>query len=392
MSNLLQRFVIFNALFLVFTTSLNAQDDYTRRPVLESYVTSPAIYGGFSPRQYLSIELLKDEVDLSGFEIISVHGDCYNCSGEDWDTIHDAMYLRVPEYADSMKLIGFTGFPQLLFDRTYLEEDTNVKTRVDVYNAYQKRQADCKVEVEATVDSVSRALEVKTKIKWRRNLLLPKNVVMVLTEDDVNNRVDEGYSQFNFYSKWWPPGINWDSLRVPMVVNGVDYYREFPRVHQKDMIHKHVARKILPSFGGETKVFPTLIEKDSIYSWEFQKFILPSDYNLSRLRAIVMVLDRSTYEVENSGGADIVLGEVDFVNKVVINEKPSLKIYPNPAKNFIQLYGISSTEEYRIYNNLGVEMLQGFASKNANKVNIQMLNRGVYFMRTGEQFLKFIKD
>lgn len=377
-------------LLLVFATSLNAQD-YTRRPVLESYVTSPAVYGGFCPNTYLAIELLKDEVDLSGFEIINVHGDCYNCSGENWDTIHDAMYLRVPEYADSMRLIGINAYPVSLFDRTYLEDDTNVKNNVDLYNAYQKRAADCEVKVEAIVDSVSRALEVKTKIQWRKNLLIPKNVVMVLTEDDVNNREDEGYSQFNFFSKFWPPGLNWDSLRVPMVVNGVDYYREFPRVHQKDMIHKHVARKILPSFGGETKVFPALIEKDTVYSWEFQKFILPSDYNLSRLRAIVMVLDRSSYEVENSGGADVVLGEVDFVNHVVMNKKPNLKIYPNPAKKFIQLYGVSSTEEYAVYNNLGVEILRGFVSKNTDKVNIQMLNRGVYFIHIGSQFLKFIK-
>ena len=298
MKTFFKKILVFHVLLLLFTSSLNAQD-YTRRPVFESFVTSPAVFGGWCPRMYQVVEHLKDNIDLSGFEIINVHGDCYNCSGEDWDTIHDAMYLRVPEYADSMKLIGFTGWPQYLFDRTTLEEDTNVKTWVEVYNAHQKREADCKVEVQAIVDSVSRALEVKTKIQWRRNLLLPKNVVMVLTEDDVNNRVDEGYSQFNFYSKFWPPGLNWDSLRVPMFVNGVDYYREFPRVHQKDMIHKHVARKILPSFGGETKVFPALIEKDTIYSWEFQKFILPSDYNLGRLRAIVMVLDRSTYEVEN---------------------------------------------------------------------------------------------
>ena len=391
MKTFFKKILVFHVLLLLFTSSLNAQD-YTRRPVFESFVTSPAVFGGWCPRMYQVVEHLKDNIDLSGFEIINVHGDCYNCSGEDWDTIHDAMYLRVPEYADSMKLIGFTGWPQYLFDRTTLEEDTNVKTWVEVYNAHQKREADCKVEVQAIVDSVSRALEVKTKIQWRRNLLLPKNVVMVLTEDDVNNRVDEGYSQFNFYSKFWPPGLNWDSLRVPMFVNGVDYYREFPRVHQKDMIHKHVARKILPSFGGETKVFPALIEKDTIYSWEFQKFILPSDYNLGRLRAIVMVLDRSTYEVENSGGADVVLGEVDFVNQVVKHEKPNLKIYPNPAKKFIQLYGVSSTEEYRIYNNLGVEILQGLVSKTTDKVNIQMLNQGVYFIHIGEQFLKFIKD
>lgn len=391
MKNFIRKYLVISGLFLALTTTLNAQD-YTRRPVLESFVTSPAVFGGYCPRTYLAIEQLKDEVDLSGFEIINVHGDCYNCSGENWDTIHDAMYLQVPEYADSMRLIGINAWPSSLFDRTYLEEDTNIKTTVDFYNAYQKRAADCEVKVEAVVDSVSRALEVKTKIQWRRNLLLPKNVVMVLTEDDVNNRVDNGYSQFNFYSKFWPPGFNFDSLTVPMFVNGVDYYREFPRVHQKDMIHKHVARKILPSFGGETKVFPALIEKDTIYSWEFQKFILPSNFNLSRLRAIVMVLDRSTYEVENSGGADVVLGEVDFVNQVVKHEKPNLKIYPNPAKKIIQLYGVSSTEEYRIYNNLGVEILQGFVSKTADKVNIQMLNQGVYFIHIGEQFLKFIKD
>ena len=81
MRTFFKKIFVFHGLLLFFTSSLKAQD-YTRRPVLESLVTSPAVYGGFSPRTYLAIEELKDEVDLSGFEIINVHGDCYNCSGE----------------------------------------------------------------------------------------------------------------------------------------------------------------------------------------------------------------------------------------------------------------------------------------------------------------------
>lgn len=62
---------------LLFITSLHAQEA-KKKVVIEGLVTSPAIYGGYTPRAYQTFAQFGDRHTLDDYEIIIVHGDCYN--------------------------------------------------------------------------------------------------------------------------------------------------------------------------------------------------------------------------------------------------------------------------------------------------------------------------
>ena len=57
----------------------------------------------------------------------------------------------------------------------------------------------------------------------------------------------------------------------------------------------------------------------------------------------------------------------------------SIRVYPNPTKNFVQVFGLEGTKHYRIYNILGIEVKNGTITDN-KKISIQNLTNGLYFL------------
>lgn len=68
-----------------------------------------------------------------------------------------------------------------------------------------------------------------------------------------------------------------------------------------------------------------------------------------------------------------------------------IKVYPNPAKNFIRIENnLNENKGYRIFNSMGDLIKSGKLDKD-NLINIEYLNQGVYFIYMGEKSYKFIK-
>ncbi|GAA4268409.1 T9SS type A sorting domain-containing protein [Hyunsoonleella aestuarii] len=72
-------------------------------------------------------------------------------------------------------------------------------------------------------------------------------------------------------------------------------------------------------------------------------------------------------------------------------------VYPNPAKNSLNIKSDISFYSVEIYNQLGQSVIQVNADELVNKsVNISSLNNGIYFMKISaigrEQTLKFVKE
>ncbi len=78
------------------------------------------------------------------------------------------------------------------------------------------------------------------------------------------------------------------------------------------------------------------------------------------------------------------------LNQVSLNK--TIEIYPNPSHNFINIVGLNKGENYKIFNTLGKELVNGKIS-NQEKINIQNLANGVYCLKfeNGNNF-KFIKN
>lgn len=95
----------------------------------------------------------------------------------------------------------------------------------------------------------------------------------------------------------------------------------------------------------------------------------------------VWVLDRHCDEDENC--------DLTSINDYSTTE---LMIYPVPSSDYIRLARLQQTEEVRIYNYLGMEVLKVTIS-DGDKIDIRDLNNGIYFLSCyNGKILKFIKE
>lgn len=84
---------------------------------------------------------------------------------------------------------------------------------------------------------------------------------------------------------------------------------------------------------------------------------------------------------------DALLSTDDFV----INKK-SIKLFPNPSTDYIQISGLTKKENYKIYSILGNEIKSGNILKQ-EQIDIQNLTNGLYFLKFEDgNTIKFLKE
>lgn len=91
-------------------------------------------------------------------------------------------------------------------------------------------------------------------------------------------------------------------------------------------------------------------------------------YNLSELRKAYFTTQQSTEEVENQ----------------------QLAIYPNPAKDVLNIKNLADNQEVTIYSINGAVVMKTIASGNA-EINISELRPGMYVVSASNLVSKFIK-
>lgn len=75
-----------------------------------------------------------------------------------------------------------------------------------------------------------------------------------------------------------------------------------------------------------------------------------------------------------------------------IEKDASIRVFPNPSSDYIQVTGLSQPEKYTVYTMLGTEVKSGLVAE-GEKINIQSLANGIYFMKLNNgQTLKFVKQ
>jgi hypothetical protein len=74
--------------------------------------------------------------------------------------------------------------------------------------------------------------------------------------------------------------------------------------------------------------------------------------------------------------------------------KPSLNInvYPVPATNEINVeFNSSKKTDYKIYNVFGQQLKNGIITA-YEKINIESLSHGIYYLKVGQTTIRFIKE
>jgi len=146
--------------------------------------------------------------------------------------------------------------------------------------------------------------------------------------------------------------------------------------------------------ASETPVLSGVVSDDDVVLggtpvFTFASAELGTDIQITTTGFIITGADSGNYTLtQPTLSADILttLG-VDDITDV----KFSLKLYPNPAINYIRVLGLSEKANYIIYNLLGKKVGKGMV-ENDEDITIQNLSNGTYFIRIeNAKAIKFIK-
>ena len=107
-----------------------------------------------------------------------------------------------------------------------------------------------------------------------------------------------------------------------------------------------------------------------------------------------------TYPITLSGGSadnyNIILvnGTLSVTKGNAINflNRNSLKVYPNPAKDYLIIENIDKINNIEIYNIQGEKILEKSVELNIETIDLTYLKSGIYFVRVNNTYFKFIKQ
>lgn len=356
----------------------NAQSfEPTKRTMVEDHTTGGAWYGWWSPRGIVYLEDFMMETSSAMYEVACIHGN----SGADVANGHfDAMYL--PAYSDAAtNTMLMNGWPCFVLDRkssASYETETILPTQFD---AVSDDFGFANLTIEPAFDASTRDLTVTVDAHFAidaENFRL----AVVLTEDSVHQPGVDGYSQTNAYNF-----INGDAADVPMASSSVDFNAHGPVVLSTFMTFRHVARAIIPSYGGQPGSLPSSVEADGVYTYTFPTQSIPEEYDETKMRAIALLIDTSTGEIVNCLGAGFNESQTSSIENPVPREDFATSLFPNPAAESCTLEFTSArgqAAELRIMDTNGriVQTKNITANPGSNQfiIDTSLLEQGIYLV------------
>ena len=195
----------------------------------------------------------------------------------------------------------------------------------------------------------------------------------VLVEDSVTGTATS-YYQSNSYS-----GGASGSL---IDVDGTDWANMPSNVPASQMIYRHVARSIAPSFTGEPLISNSFIAGDS--ETICFEFTLDPSWDQSQIHIVGMFINDNN-QIDNASSTDITNAintgytECGVTSTAIeLNGPNRINIYPNPASDKIYISNLNEDNIYvKAYDIKGRLVLENKVS-NKEYLNISKLSKGVY--------------
>ena len=143
-------------------------------------------------------------------------------------------------------------------------------------------------------------------------------------------------------------------------------------------VHKHVVRAILPETWGQAGIIPSNPLTGQNFSTTIN-YILPNDYDENKIKLVAFV---NKYSVDHMTDKVLNVEEIPLIQtgtSIKINNKSDLiKIYPNPAKDEINIDINQSNYTIDIIEINGKTL---YSEKNINRINISGFAKGIYLFR-----------
>lgn len=164
---------------------------------------------------------------------------------------------------------------------------------------------------------------------------------------------------------------------------------------------------VLIDFDGSGNYFDSNTEAvlksvNSTASTVTATFDVPTQVSQAPCKGAMRVVTNPTFAILACGGSgtgEIEDYEIEFVDATSldlneVNKNKEINIYPNPVSDILNISGISSGNDFEIYNTVGQKISEGKILE--NKVNVHHLIKGTYFLQIKDKEnvtrLKFIKN
>lgn len=221
-------------------------------------------------------------------------------------SVHDNDGMAVSAYdALITSLPGFTGFPTVVVDRTFLG-DPGPQNIVSMYNQYKNNFGFADVNMQEpsiSGNNVSVNVDVKPAVD-----INGAKLALVVTENGVTG-TGSSFEQHNYYAGGGSGAMGG--------------YENLPSVITNE-VYEFVGRSITPSAGGAASGLPATMTAGSNYSATLTATLDPS-WNQDSLKYIVMLIGQDG-KILNSDFTGATLGITNV--KAGLNDAA---IYPNPA-------------------------------------------------------------
>ncbi|WP_299119681.1 choice-of-anchor J domain-containing protein [uncultured Winogradskyella sp.] len=202
---------------------------------------------------------------------------------------------------------------------------------------------------------------------------------VIITEDGVTGTGDgtnvnnSDYDQVNYYAAGSGNGV----------MGGYENYGD-PKP-ATDMIYNHVGRAILGGFNGQDGSVPTIINVGDNVSYDFT-YAIPATSDVNNMNIVVILIDGTNGGIVSAQQSSV----AQALSVEEVSGASSIKIYPNPAKDNINIALQDGNGDYNITvtDMLGRTVINEsykdlFGNQNV-ALSVAQLNAGHYIMNIND--------
>ena len=286
--------------------------------------------------------------------------------------VHNADPMVVDEYDAGLRgLVGFTGFPSLVIDRSTFLDPSGVE---GPFLTRLTEAPPAMLEVGAEYDDLTRELTISVKADMITTMTGLNRLNVAIVEDSVRGS-GPGWDQANSYAG----GGNG-------VMGG---YELLPHpVPASQMVYNHVGRAVLGGFQGPLGSLPTHAPAGSTHIYQYS-YTLPDDYKYENIHIVGMLVG-SNGRIENASSETIdgalSNGLSVGLEDVVINKE--VNALPNPAHsntNITFSLTESTNVQAEVYNYSGKLIAKKDYGKLSGDISLPFelssLDRGIYMVK-----------
>ena len=235
--------------------------------------------------------------------------------------------MTLPEY-DSGIAQFIEGYPSSVIDRKLGGVDPGQTTLQAAYNAQINEIVPVDLTTSATM--VGSDLTISANAYFYTNFSNANFRLGVIISEDGLSGTSGGWAQYNNYAGGGN-GImgGYENLANP--------------VPASQMVYDHVGIALLGGFNGEAGSVPSTITANNNISYDFD-YTIPATSNEDNMHIVVVLIDQTDGRIVSVSQSSIAqalsIEEVSGIN--------SIKIYPNPANEFINIAFDGSNGDYNI--------------------------------------------